>query len=333
MIDGYFNRFDPSKEYESHLFRAGRVLQSAELNEIQYSSISRLRGIADALFKDGDVVRDARVIVNSDTGVVTCESGAVYLQGAVRGVPTATFTIPTTGVVAIGLYLISSVVTELDDPALRDPATLTRNYNEPGAARHKLHTAWGFSGDTQDGEFFPVYTVEDGTLRAKEPPPNLDAVTQALARYDRDSAGGTYVVSGLVVQAMADLGTGEQVYSLSEGRARINGYGVEQATSRRIVYAAAPDLLFIDKEPHVSTGTGPQRVNLDRTPSAGLVEVSITTEKTVTLTHGGFTGAQDPLPDTSVLQILEVKQGGTTYVLNTDYKLTAGKVDWSLAGA
>lgn len=333
MIDGYFNRFDPSKEYESHLFRAGRVLQSAELNEIQYSSISRLRGIADALFKDGDVVRDARVVVNSDTGAVTCESGAVYLQGAVRGVPSASLTIPTTGIVTIGLYLVSSVVTELEDPALRDPATLTRNYNEPGAARHKLHVAWGFSGDAQTGEFFPVYTVEDGTLRAKEPPPNLDAVTQALARYDRDSAGGTYVVSGLMVQAMADLVSGEQVYSLAEGRARINGYGVELATSRRLVYAAAPDLLFIDKEPHVSTGTAAQRVNLDRTPSAGLVEVSIITEKTVTITHGGFTGAQDPLPDTSVLQILSVVQGGTTYVLNTDYKLTAGKVDWSLAGA
>lgn len=59
----------------------------------------------------------------------------------------------------------------------------------------------------------------------------------------------------------------------------------------------------------------------------------ITKEVTVTLTHGGYTGAQDPLPDTSVISLLEVKQGGTTYVAGTDYKLTAGKVDWSLTGA
>lgn len=333
MIDGYYNRFDGSKEFESHLFRAGRVLQSAELNEIQYAHNFRIRGIADALFKDGDVVRDARVVVNSTTGAVTCESGAVYLQGAVRGVPPATFTIPVLGVVAIGLYLQSSVITELEDPTLRDPATLTRNYQEPGAARHKLHVAWGRSGDLQEGEFFPVYTVEDGELRAKEPPPNLDAVTQALARYDRDSAGGTYVVSGLTVKALDDLGSGEQVYSLGEGRARVYGYGVEQATSRRLVYPATPDLLFINIEPHLSTGTAAHRVDFDRPPSAGITEVNITAQKTVTLTHGGFTGAQDPLPDTSVLQIISVVQGGTTYVNNTDYKLTAGKVDWSLAGA
>lgn len=333
MIDQYFNRFDPSKEFESHLFRAGYVLQSAELNETQYAANYRIRGIADALFKDGDVVRDARVIVNADTGVVTCESGAVYLQGAVRGVGTASLTIPTTGLVTIGLYMQSSVVTEMEDPSLRDPATLTRNYNEPGAARHKLHVAWGFFGDSQTGEFFPVYTVEDGVLRAKEPPPNLDSVTQALARYDRDSAGGTYVVSGLGVQALADLGSGDQVYSVAEGRARVNGYGVDLTTSRRVVYPAVPDLLFVNSEPHVSTGTAAHRVNLDRTPSAGITEVNITAQKTVTLTHGGFTGAQDPLPDTSVLSIISVVQGGTTYVQNTDYKLTAGKVDWSLAGA
>lgn len=333
MIDGYFNRFDASKEYESHLFRAGYVLQSAELNEIQYASNNRIRGIGDALFKDGDVIRDARVVVNSDTGVVTCESGAVYLQGAVRGVPPGTLTIATTGLVTIGLYLVSSVVTEADDPALRDPATLTRNYNEPGAARHRLHVTWGFSGDAQTGEFFPVYTVEDGVLRAKEPPPNLDAVTQALARYDRDSAGGTYVVSGFLVQALADLVSGEQVYSVGEGRARVNGYGIEQTTSRRLVYAAAPDLQLITNEPKNSTTAGAQRINLDRTPVADISQVSITAEKTVTLTHGGFTGAQDPLPDTSVLSIISVVQGGTTYVQNTDYKLTAGKVDWSLTGA
>lgn len=333
MIDGYFNRLDPKKEFESHLFRAGFVLQSAELNEIQHSANNRIRGIADALFMDGDVVRDARIVVNSDTGEVICESGAVYLNGAVRGVPTGTLTVATTGIVTVGLYLQSSIVTELDDPALRDPASLTRNYMEPGAARHRLHVEWGFSGDGQDGEFYPVYTIENGLLRAKEPPPNLDAVTQALARYDRDSSGGTYVVSGLTVKALDDLLSGEQVYSVSEGRARVNGYGVELTTSRREIHPAVPDLLYINSEPHLSATVSAQRIDFNRPPAANITEVKITAEKTVTLTHGGFTGAQDPLPDTSVLEILTVFQGETTYVQGTDYRLTAGKVDWSLSGA
>ena len=333
MITGHYDRFDPTEEYESHLFRAGYVLQSAELNEIQSSVQNRIKSIGDALFKDGDVVRDAQVIVDENTGIARCESGAIYLRGAVRGVPPATLTIPTTGTIAVGVYLRTTAVTELDDPELRDPASMTRNYQEPGAGRKKVSALWGYSGDAQAGDFFPVYTVEDGVLRAKEAPPNLDSFNQALARYDRDSAGGSYVVSGLNVQRQASLVTGEQVYTVAEGRARVNGYGVELTTSRRLVYAATPDLRPINSEPHVSTTAAAQRINVDRTPINDISEVNITAEKTVTLTHGGFVGAMDPLPDTSVLQLLEVKQGATTYTQGVDYKLTSGQVDWSLAGA
>lgn len=333
MITGYFNRFDPTKEYEEHLFRAGYVLQSAELNEIQSAINYRMKGIADSLFKDGDVIRDAGIVVDANTGIVQCQPGAVYLRGAVRGMPPASLTIPTTGVVAIGIYLRSQSVTEIDDPGLRDPASLTRNYQEPGAGRLKVSAAWGYSGDSQLGDFFPVYTVEDGQLRAKEAPPNLDSFNQALARYDRDSAGGTYVVSGLTVQRLDDLPDGRQVYSVAEGRARVNGYGVEMTTARRLIYNATPDLRSITNEPHMSTTASAQRINVDRTPINDITELTITAEKTVTMTHGGFVGAQDPLPDTSVLQILEVKQGGTTYTAGVDYQLTAGKVDWRLDGA
>lgn len=333
MPEGYYNRFDPAKNFDQHLFRAGFAVQSAEFNEVQSNFASRIQGVADALFRDGDVIRDARIIVNADTGETTCEAGAVYLKGAVRGVAPRSIIVPVVGVIAVGLYLQESVVTELEDPSLRDPAVGTRNYQEPGAARLKIEAVWGFAGDGQPGEFFPVYQVENGVLRPKEPPPNMDGVTQALARYDRDSAGGSYVVGGLTVAAAADLQTGEQVYTVSEGRARVNGYGVELTTSRRLIYPAVPDLRQIDSEPHTSTTAGAQRINLDRTPVAAISQVRITKEVTVTLTHGGYTSAQDPLPDTSVISILEVKQGATIYVAGTDYRLTAGKVDWSLSGA
>lgn len=332
MPPQYFNRFDATKQYERHLFIAGRGLQSAELNEIQEHAASRLRGVADVLFRDGDVVRDAQVVVDPITGAVQCQSGAIYITGAVRGVPTGAFTIPVVGEVALGVRVIEEVVTALQDPDLRDPATGTRNYDQPGAERLRAATAWGWDGDGEPGDFFPVYTVIDGYLVAKEPPPNLDAITQALARYDRDSAGGTYVVEGLRVQQLPDSG-GNQVYSLSEGRARVYGYGIEQATSRRVVHAAVPDMKAITNEPHVSSTSGSQRIDFDRTPGTAITSVSITAEKTVTLTHGVSTGAQDPLPDTSVLQIMSVTQGATTYTPTTDYLLTAGKVDWTPGGS
>lgn len=332
MPAGYHNRFDPAKQYEEHLFIAGRPLQSAEMNEIQKQAAHRLRGVADVLFRDGDVVRDAQVVVDPDTGAVQCASGAIYIRGAVRGVPTGSFSIPISGEISIGVRLLEEVITSLEDPTLKDPATGTRAYDQPGAARLRAATAWGWDGDGEDGEFFPVYTVIDGYLVAKEAPPNLDAFTQSLARYDRDSAGGTYVVQGLRLQQLADV-SGSQVYSLSEGRARVYGFGIDLPTSRRITHPAVPDLKTILNEPHLSTGIGSQRVNFDRAPGTAITEVTITAEKTVTLTRGVSSLVKDPLPDNSVLQVLEVKQGATTYTPTTDYLLVAGQMDWTPGGA
>lgn len=333
MPYGYFDRTDTTKNYEKHLFIAGAGLQSAELNEIQEYATNRLRSVSDSLFKDGDIVRDAALVVNAETGDVTAQAGAIYVRGAVRGVAPRSFTISTSGAVTVGIYLVETVVTALEDAELRDPAAGTRNYQEPGAARLRVVPVWGWSGERTDSDFFPVYEIIDGVLSAKEAPPSMDGVTQAIARYDRDSAGGSYVVSGLQCQQLPNDANGNQVFSVSEGKARVRGNGLEFQTSTRVVSAPEPDLKFIDAEPHTSTTAGAQRIVTDRYPIANVTQVRITAEKTVTLTHGAFSGAQDQLPDTSILSIQSVSQGGTTYIQNTDYKLTSGKVDWSLTGA
>lgn len=334
-IDNYFNRHDEAKLYEKHLVRAGYGIQSAEINEIQEQGIYRLKGVADALFKDGDIVRDCQALVDPETGATSMDGGALYLLGAVRGVMPDTFTIPVDTVVNIGIRVKTTVVTELQDPTLRDPATGTRNYNEPGAGRLKVECAWGWDGDGQEGEFFGVYTVESGVLLSKEPPPQLDSVTNAIARYDRDSAGGNYIIEGLAVSSSLNRVTDKLTVIVGEGRARVNGYPIEVPRSLRLIYDADPDLKEVVSEPHTFApdGSGNMRVNLAATPLVEIQEVRITSEKTVTVTHGAFAGAKDPLPDNSVLALIEVKQGGTTYVQGTDYKLTSNQVDWSLAGA
>ena len=331
-LEQYYDRFDPNKNYQQVMFRADRTLQSAELNEAQRMLLSRCKGIADALLSNGDIIRDCRVQVDERTGEVWCESGAVYLEGAVRGVPPATLHIPVTGTVTIGVYLRRRVITELEDPGLYNPAVGTRGEGEEGAARLQEDTAWGFASDGQTGEFYPIYTVDDGALRAKEAPPTLDSMTQSLARYDRDSAGGTYIVSGMRVLKADDTEDGRQVYTVSEGRARVYGYPVELNVSRRLTKVAKPDILEVDSEPHMSAGPEAQRITLDRYPVGSILQVRITKQSTDNITHGGYAGSQDPLPHTSVVEIVEVKQGGVTYTLGADYKLTAGKVDWSPSG-
>lgn len=333
MPVGYANRYSDAKLFEKHLFLPQNALQGAELNEIQEYAIARLKRFGGALFKDGDVIRNAQVIIDRGSGSVQAQAGAVYLRGDVRGVPARNFTIPVTGEVSIGVYLLESVVTALEDPSLRDPVAGTRNYQEPGAARLKVEPRWGWDGELLGTEFYPVYEVLDGVLKAKEVPPSMEAISQAIARYDRDSAGGGYVVSGLNSTKLNDLQDGTQVYSVSSGKAYVRGFPMEFKASTRLEIDPTPDLNFVDSEPQVSESETSQRVDLDYTPVANITSVRITKRKTVTMTHGAYSGAMDQIEDEAVLLIESVTQGGVTYTQGTDYRLTGGKVDWSLSGA
>ncbi len=332
-LDSYYNRFDPAQNFERHMFRAGKVLQSAELNEIQDASAHRVRSIGDAIFMDGDVVRDARVVVDPESGVTKCEAGAIYLDGMVRGVPPGELRVPVEGTILVGIFLQEKVVTEAEDESLLDPAAETRNYNEPGAGRLVVEPAWGYHGDGQDGEFYPVYYVDDGVLRGKEAPPSLGSVSQAIARYDRDSTGSNYVVSGMTVSMLPDNTAGEQVYSVDQGRARVNGFAVDLHTSRRSIYPAEPVIRFIDSEPKLSETLSLQRINVDRPPLRNVTQVRITQQQTSNITRGPAAGTSDALPQQAVVDIVSITQGGTTYVKGTDYRLTGGQVDWSPSGA
>lgn len=342
MPDGYYDRFDATKNYDRHLYRVGRVVQGAELNETQLASQDRLKRISDALFKDGGVVRDAAISINQTTGSTSLGSGVIYARGAMRGVAPANLTIPLIGTVSVGIYLQDVVVTELQDPGLKDPALDSDNASEPGAARLQVNVVWGLGGDGTSGDFYPVYTVVDGEVLTPDPPASIDAVSLAIAAYDRDSTGGFYVVNGLDLSILSDDGSGNQVYSLAAGNARVNGKQVLLQHGRRIVYPATADLKNVLAEPHVAVG-GTETVTLNHGPISTVDQVLIVTQRVVTLQHGAFNGASDVLPNSPVSSIVAVNQGGTwngtsftggtNYTGNTDYTLTADSVNWSLPGA
>ena len=345
MLERYYNLHDPAKHYTQLLFRAGDGLQSRELNEIQSTLMHRIQGVADALLKEGDVIAGAQVQINADTGELTIEAGRVYLRGAVREVPAATFTVPVDQRIALGVRFTSVTVTELDDPSLREPAVGVRNYQEPGAGRLKETCAWGWEGNgINDGGttssqtaagFHAVYAVDNGILENKKQPPALDGVIASLARYDFD-ANGHYVIEGLTTRFLnKDEDSSEHVFSLSEGRANINGFKVERTQAQRLRLAIDPDLQTLTGEPEVfvDSGDGSMVVQVNRTPLARVIDVKATLQKTETVAHGAFTGSRDMLQEPTVVQVIEIKQGNTTYSLGTDFLVAGGEIDWSPAGA
>lgn len=328
-----YNRFDPADPVERIDFRADQVLQSAELNELQSMQRHRLKSVSDAIFRDGDVFRDAGIRVDAETGACELDGGAIYIQGAMRGVAPASLTVAIVGTVAVGIYLQERIVTELEDPSLLNPAVGTRGYGEPGAVRVVIDTVWGVAADGTLGTFSPVYYIDDGVVRLKEPPPNLDAVSQALARYDRDSTGGVYVVSGLDITFLSTDAADKQIYSLAEGRAYVEGFPITFQTARRITYEALPETAAINSEPHLSTTADAHRVNVNHPAIASIQTIQITNLKTVDMTHGAYAGAADMLPDPSVIEIVSVTQGATTFLSPADYTLGSGSIDWLPAGA
>lgn len=332
-IDNYYNRYKAEKKYQEVLLRDGYGTQASEINEIQSIVAARIKGVADCLFKDGDILMDGQISVTD--GVVIAEAGLVYIGGAVWSVPKASFAVPMQGTVAVGIRLVETIVSELEDPDLYNPAIGSRDEGEPGGWRRKVEALWEY--DKAEGfsaqDFYPVHTLDDGVPRAKETPPNLDSFNQGLARYDRDSTGGgNYICSGLVVRAAQDAEDGTQFYTVMEGRCRVNGYGVEMQTSRRVSYKATPDLRFVDTEVIEADGSASQRINVAHPPIHAITALRVTLAKSVSLVHGAYSGCADALPDTSVMSIVEVSQGDTVFEAGTDYKRTGDTVDWSPLG-
>ena len=337
--ENFYNRFDSAKKYTKALFRSSQHLQAAELNEMQEYASHAIKEMGDALFKSGDVISGCTCVIDSDTGAVTVEAGKIYLNGLVREVHEGNLEIPTNVSVKIGVYFKERTITELEDPELRDPAVGTTNYQNPGAARLQYTTTWGYQlaetseNDSELGEFYTIYNVENGVLVQKALAPQLDSVSSALARYD-DESNGSYVVKGMNVTCLSG-DSEEQIFSINEGKAHVNGYEVGLDHSLRSVFPNEYDIQEVDSDPYIfePDALGNMTIHLNYTPLAEVRTVDITAEKRVNLTHGSYSGALDPIPSTAVLEIIQIKQGNTIYVKGTDYKLTAGQVDWSLSSS
>ncbi len=330
-LDNYYNLYDSSKKYEELMFRAGDGLQSRELNEMQTMAKAQLKGVGDALLKDGDIIAGVNLTIDSLTGITNITAGTVYLAGLVRTVSATTFTLPIVGIVTVGIRLLQSTITELEDPTLREPATAVRNYQEAGAARLKEVAMFGWDADGGEGQFYPIMVVENGILQNKTRPPVFDGVTQMLARYDYD-ANGHYIVDGLGVQFVSkDMGTNEYVFMLSSGVANVTGFKVTRDQDQRLRLLIAPDMDSVQSEPHVFVpdGAGKMKIILNRSPLSEVTRITATVEKTVTVTRGAYSGGTDIMPDPTVIEIVSVKQGGTTYTKVTDYTTEGGVVNWS----
>ncbi|MGB3338274.1 MAG: DUF4815 domain-containing protein, partial [Devosia sp.] len=323
-----FNRSKDRQELQSVVFYGQRpFVQGAELIDLQEIIRGRHDRLGRLIAKDGDRVENAFSIVDRTAETVTLTSGKIYVAGDVFPVEEKVLTdVAMTGRVEVGIRLTKTFITGDDDPTLRGLVAGSPAQDENGAAREVATIEWALLDDGDDGEFYQVYVMQDGTMLDQTPPPLLDGINQALALYDRPN--GNYIVSGHAVSALG-VEDDYRMFSIEEGEANINGFKVTRYASLRYGEPEDWDVGAVPGETHEFTGGSTVTFEVNEGPINAITSILLTKERTVTVTRGVLANGIDGLPDTSVLEIVSIPG----YVKGVDYKLTGNGVDWAFAGA
>lgn len=333
LVPSAYDRSSAFPDWQEVIVREGMFFQGAEFNEAQ--SLARRRGqrIADLIAQDGDRVRGADIIIDRDAETATLTAGSIYVRGDVLPVAAHVIAdVPMTGELRIGVRVLTTKIDEVGLPALLGLHPGTPAEGEPGAVRIAKTLSWSIEGDAGLGDFISVYFLRDGTVIDQTPPPQLSGVIKSIADYDFAS-NGNFVVEGCRVTALGKTGT-DQHFMISEGIAHIFGFRRTRAAALRHVEAETWEVEQINAEPHpYPAGGGAVQIKANRSPIDSVQTVIITMETTQTVVRGPVNNTMDALPHNSVTEILEVKQGVTTYAAPADYALTNDKVDWTAGGA
>jgi len=344
-LNGYWNRFERSNGYKRHLFRAARGLQSAEMNEVHDYIHDNFVMFADFLIGDGVVMQGGGININEDADEAFVEEGAFIADGYVLElVARNDITITAVGTYNIGAIVKEQVITELTDPDLRDPATGTRNYNEPGAGALHITARWALDSELSDPtteRFFPVHKVVDGLVvsgKTSEQPEDIaDPVKELVAQYDRDG-NGNYIVEGYGVSFDIDDATEEEhVMVIDSGRAHVYGYLINRSHRSKLRLRWGTDTAFTNNEPINFIGDG--WYTLRNLPISDMVEVfGITREQDEAVTRVPDVPIDsDELINQPVVDIELVSSlpggAGTVYVEGVDWQQTGNSVEWLGGGS
>ena len=97
-IAGYYDLYDKTKGYTALLFRAGKVLQSKEVNEIQSVLKNQIKNVGDTILTNGDIIEGCQLVLkDDDPHKVMLTRGRIYLNGDVREVEDTEITIAAEG--------------------------------------------------------------------------------------------------------------------------------------------------------------------------------------------------------------------------------------------
>lgn len=311
----YYDDYDPSKKYSQVLAIPGRVAQARELTQAQSIMKDIIKSIGDSFMKDGDIIEGCQVTVADDKKSVTVSAGKVYIDGFVHDVEEQTVEITGTGTENICVEIDETVITEVEDHTLRDPAIGYDNYNKAGA--HRLKSSVKVVVNSETGGL--IATLIDGDQQTENYSSEYSILQQTLARRTFDESG-SYIVNGLSVSMEAGEDDEHYTAVVDAGKAYVLGYELGIPVPRRISVPRSTDYDLVEAGNYVYLiGTTDYMLDEDMYVK-DIVSVSGNVSETQ---QGSITTGNDRvlLNKQNVLDITRVSSGAVVYVKDTDYSL------------
>ena len=263
--------------------------------------------------------------------------GRIYAQGFIHAVPGGEVEVSLTGNVKIGILVENDTLTELQDASLKDPAVGFEGYGYPGA--HRMTFSYTLVVD--DPLSVTIAELIDGQIDQtyQQARPVMEPVLKVLAKRTADQSG-SYSIQPFKVE-LGRLPTNDAEYDrrmmlvLRGGAAYVVGWYVQNS----VIYFRVDrplDLLAVRDEPFNYASAGPTEFSLANGAVFNASSLSAVVEVgPINRTRAAPADSLDELPPEyqPVESILEVKQGGTTYAVTTDYTRSGNSVNWGPAGA
>lgn len=355
--NGDFTYYDRStdKEWNKLLFIAGRVLQSAELNEIQSIIETFQARLGRTIFKDGDIIAGCQVKTNTTAKEAYISDGFIFIDGRIRQVTGITeaspLTITASGEEKIGLIRTITYVTENDDPTLRDPVEDWGVYGSAGAHREKYVYTWV----VDDATAVDVFTLYDGGQKLIERPTQYSQIYEALARRTYDESGH-YALGRFIMRADPNPdGTSTTDFKLvvEPNKAYVKGFELELGAAQGVIVDKGRDYDTVTAELQVKGQySNLYELNSDFVKEVHSIAAPVFAE--IAMTRGGTPGGKDEVPNSPLFKIFSINQGGvwddsttfvtcdiipgqyvggTTYTEGIDFYQEGNYIHWGLGGS
>ena len=177
----------------------GRPLQSAELLEMQGIWMTQLKNAMGAIYRSGTPLSGLRIInvSNTSTAEYHVSPGVILVDGLAIPVPGKGLgNLDQTETHHIYVYIDEQVITELDDPSLRDPAHGGALYGLEGA--HRLLWSASITLNPNPARGFKLGEIQGGQIIQPPLSSGYQSLIDLMAQYTYERSGN-FLVKGLSV--------------------------------------------------------------------------------------------------------------------------------------